>query len=209
MDAKRLKQAERDFLCRYPGGFEHPDMQEIVRKHTKARVGDFAREHLARKNFSDSDAIVDAMVKVVTKSSMISVFEKPRFRDAMRALPEFKREVIAKALKALLHGSQKRGFESLQAELTELKLAKWSLMTVVQAYYRPQVEVFVKPTTTKNIIANLKLDLVYKPTPSWEFYSAYREIINEIKNDVNPSLSPSNAAFCGFLMMVFDEGWNS
>ena len=32
-------------------------------------------------------------------------------------------------------------------------------------------------------------------------------MMEEIKEDVDPSLSPSNPAFCGFLMMVFDEAW--
>ncbi len=207
MDHKRLRKAEADFLRRYPGGFEHPDMLEIVKKHKKAKVSEFARENFAKKNFSDTDAVLDSMVKVVTKSSMVSVFEKPRFRDAIRELPRPNREAVVKALKALLHGSEKRGFESLLYELSRVKLAKWTLMTVVQAYYRPDKEVFIKPTTTKNIITNLGLDLVYKPQPTWEFYEAYRDIINKIKEDVDPSLSPSNPAFCGFLMMVFDEGW--
>jgi hypothetical protein len=60
----------------------------------------------------------------------------------------------------------------------------------------------VKPTTAKGIIRKLELDhLIYNPRPSWAFYEAYRETINEMKTRVHPSLSPNNAAFTGFLMM--------
>lgn len=210
VDLKRLKQAETQFLRRYPGGFEHPEMLELVKKHTKAKLTQFTQESFAKKNLNDPEEIVSSMITVVTRSSMISVFEKPRFRDAIRELPGSSRLTIAQALRKLLYGKQQQqGFEMLLDELTKVKLAKWTLMTVVQAYYKPDYEVFIKPTTTKNIISNLKLDLVYKPRPSWEFYSAYREIINELKPKVDPSLSPSNPAFCGFMMMVFDEAWDS
>ena len=75
-------------------------------------------------------------------------------------------------------------------------------MTIVMHHYRPQVDVFVKPTTTKNVIRQFELDdLVYRPRPSWGFYAAYRDAISEMKRHVHPSLSPNNAAFTGFLMM--------
>jgi hypothetical protein len=47
--------------------------------------------------------------------------------------------------------------------------------------------------------------LVYKPTPTWDFYTAYRDLINHAKTQVDSSLSPSNAAFSGFLMMAMEN----
>lgn len=207
MNYENLKMAEADFLKRYPGGFDHPEMVEVGKKHKKDQMVRLARECFARENFKNSDEILSSMVRVVTQSSMVSVFEKPRFRDMVKSLSPKEKDVIAKGLKDLLHGNEKRGFEAILAELINRKMAKWTLMTVIQNYYRPDTEVFIKPTTTKNIINNLELDLIYKPTPNWEFYEAYRDIINTMKKKVAKSLSPSNAAFCGFLMMVFDEGW--
>ena len=81
------------------------------------------------------------------------------------------------------------------------KLAKWTLVSVIPFYFKPRHEVFVKPMTTKGIIAQLDLDLHYRPLPSWGFYQAYRSIINQAKTTVDASLSHNNAAFCGFLMM--------
>ena len=75
-------------------------------------------------------------------------------------------------------------------------------MTIVMHHYRPQVDVFVKPTTTKNVIRQFELDdLVYNSRPSWAFYTGYRDAIETMKAHLNPSLSPNNAAFTGFLMM--------
>lgn len=52
-----------------------------------------------------------------------------------------------------------------------MRIAKWSLMTIYLAYFRPQTDIFVKPTTTKKIIRHLELNsLTYSPVPSWEFY---------------------------------------
>jgi hypothetical protein len=44
-------------------------------------------------------------------------------------------------------------------------------------------------------------DLEYRPRPSWSFYERYRSAISDMKAHVDPSLSPNNAAFTGFLMM--------
>jgi hypothetical protein len=207
MNYKRLKKAEADFLEHYPGGFEHPEMIKVGKKHKKDQMVRLAQESFAKENFKDSVEILSSMVKVVSQSSMVSVFEKPRFRDMVKSLSKKEKSVIARGLKDLLHGNEQRGFEVILAELVKRKMAKWTLMTVIQNYYRSDYDVFIKPTTTKNIISNLDLDLIYKPTPSWEFYEAYRDIVNKMKKRVAKSLSPSNAAFSGFLMMTFDEVW--
>jgi len=133
---------------------------------------------------------------------MISMFEKPKFRDYINGMTRDDREFLADAYKRMLHGSKRRGFEDIVDVLGDAKLAKWSLLTVCLYYYRPEKDVFVKPTTTKNAIQQFDLqDLIYKPRPSWDFYATYKDTINEMKSKVNPSLSPNNAAFTGFLMM--------
>jgi hypothetical protein len=47
--------------------------------------------------------------------------------------------------------------------------------------------------------------LEYKPLPTWAFYLGYRDLINTAKQQVDSSLSPSNAAFSGFLMMAMKD----
>ncbi|MFO2972478.1 hypothetical protein SCO12_13580 [Legionella pneumophila serogroup 10] len=201
MDIKRLKKAASDFLERYPGRFYHPEMIEIGKKHKMDKMVALAQGSFARQNFKNPDEIINVMLKIVSQSSLISIFEKPKFRDFIKRTPPNDKELIAKGLKELLHGNEQEGFEELLFQLQREKLAKWTLMTVFQAYFNPEVDVFIKPTTTKNIIKELNLDLVYSPLPSWKFYESYRDIINQMKTKIERSLAPSNAAFCGFLMM--------
>ncbi len=101
----------------------------------------------------------------------------------------------------MLHGDSEQGFNKVLDILVEGKIAKWSLMTICPLYLKPNEEVFVKPTTAKKIVAEIELPLEYKPRPSWEFYSAFRSAILEMKSHVDPSIATSNAAFTGFLMM--------
>ena len=82
------------------------------------------------------------------------------------------------------------------------KLAKWTLQTIIPIYHKPQTEVLVKPTTTKNVIEHFEIEnLIYKPTPTYSFYTKYRSLINKMKAEFDSSLSPNDAAFTGFLMM--------
>lgn len=204
MNLKRLKEAEAAFLKRYPGGFTNPEMTEVVKKHQPEKMRQLAAERFAKVNFKDIDTVVESMIKTVTQSSLVSVFEKPRFRDVVRTFSGAQKQVLANGLKELLHGNQSKGFNTLVDVLDSQKLAKWTLVTAIPSYYRPDEEVFVKPTTTKKIIANLELDLQYSARPTWEFYKPYREIINKLKKKVSRTLTPSNAVFCGFLMYSFD-----
>ena len=87
------------------------------------------------------------------------------------------------------------------------KIAKWAIVSAVPFYFSPRREVFVKPTTAKGILAFLEVDdLHYNATPSWEFYNGYRHLVTEIKKQDSPSLSPTNAALTGFLMMSLKRG---
>jgi hypothetical protein len=202
MNIQKLKQAEARFLEIYPQGFRDPAMLALGKKHKMEQLVTMAQANFAKNRFSDPEAIVKQMVTLVGRSSMVSMFEKPKFRDAVAAMNDKQLKSMAKGLKNLLHGHQQNGFEELVATLRPLKLAKWTLVTVVPNYYRPDDEVFIKPTTVKGAIQYFELQgLVYRPQPTWEFYAAYRQALLKMKSLVDPSLSPSNAAFGGFLMM--------
>ncbi len=201
MNEQKLRQAEKAFFDRYPGGFDHPEMIAIRKQHKLDRMVELAQESFTVRNFHHPDLIVENMVRIISRSSLISMFEKPKFRDFARSLSPLERQDLVRGLEELLHGTEQTGFEVLLAILRPWKLAKWSLTTVCQAYYRAQMEVFIKPTTAKGIIQTFELEgLQYKPSPTWDFYERYRAAINEMKTKVDPSLSPYNIAFTGFLM---------
>ncbi len=206
MNLKKLKQAEKAFLKEYPGGFNHPDMVDLGKKHKMEQMTMFTQESFSKKNFKTPEIIIDNMNKVVSRSSMVSMFEKPKFKKFVNSLFPRDKELLVSGLKKQLYGNEQKGFETLLELFQRAKIAKWPIMTVCPTYFRPQVEVFVKPTTAKGVIEFFELEsLQYRPTPSWAFYEAYRDIINEMKTRVDPSLSPSNAAFSGFLMMSLES----
>jgi len=203
MNLKKLREAEGLFLLNYPDGFASEALAPVRKKHNVDKLSEFAATALARKAFVNQAQVLDAIVRIVTRSSMVSMFEKPKFRDYVNGLGQSDRAALAAGFERLLHGRQEAGFDAILDILSEAKLARWSLMTIIPHHFRPQYDVFVKPTTTKNVIRQFELDgLVYRPRPSWAFYAAYREVINDMKARLNPSLSPNNAAFTGFLMMT-------
>ena len=206
MNLSKLKEAEANFLQRYPDGFAHPDMVEIGKKHKIDQMITSATEAFSQDQFANTNVIVESMIKIISRSSMVSMFEKPKFRDFVRNANEMVHGELTIGLNRLLHGNQQQGFDILVETLKPAKLAKWSLITIIPNYYYPDAEVFVKPTTAKGVIEHFEIsDLQYKPLPTWDFYHRYRDIILKMKGFVDDSLKPNNAAFCGFLMMSLNN----
>lgn len=112
MNLKKLKQAEEEFFNRYPGGFDNPEMIAIRKKHKLDKMIELAQDAFVKRNFKLPDLILENMIRVITRSSLVSVFEKPKFRDFVRSLPPKDRQTFAKGLEELLHGNEKLGFET-------------------------------------------------------------------------------------------------
>ena len=206
MNIEKLKAAEAAFFHRYPGGFADPEMVAIGKKHRMDKLIPRAAEQFSEDSFSRTGEVSENLTKFVSASSMVSVFEKPRFRDYTRSLNSNELEQMINGLHEMLYMDEEKGFNQFLGILRMGKLAKWTLMTVIPAYLRPDRDVFIKPTTVKNVISVFEIEnLVYRPQPSYDFYRRYRDIINGMKGHVDPSLSPGNAAFSGFLMMTMEQ----
>lgn len=202
MNIKKLKMAEASFLARFPRGFADPAMAPILKKHNVEKLSEFAQANLTRTHFNNPEHIADTLVRIVSRSSMVSMFEKPRFRDFVRSLNSHEKEHLAFAFEKRLYGRAKRaGFEEILGMLSHYKLAKWPLISAVPFYFAPTREAFVKPNTARGLIGYLEVeDMQYKPGPSWEFYRAYVKLLNEVKKEVDPSITANYAAISGFLM---------
>ena len=205
MNKQKLREAQARFLTRYPDGFEDPGMAYIKKKHDVDKLVAFAQENLTRSSFNRPELVAETVLKIVSRSSMVSRFEKPRFRDFIHSLNSNEKLALAQSFEKRLFGrSKKRGFDELVGMLQPFRLAKWSLVSVVPFYLYPQKEAFVKPTTAKGILLNLEVEgLVYRPTPTWDFYQSYQALLADIRDSVPPSLSPNYAALTGFLMSSF------
>lgn len=202
MNIAKLKEAEAAFLARYPEGFADAALAPIMKKHNVNKLSVFAQANLTKAHFNRPEHIADTLVRIVCRSSMVSLFEKPKFRDFVQSLNSHEKEYLAFAFEKRLHGRNKRtGFEECLGMLSQYKIAKWPIVSAVPFYFAPEKEAFVKPTTAKRIIAYLEVEgIEYRPAPSWEFYRAYVGLLDRVKREVHPSLSSNYAALSGFLM---------
>lgn len=203
MNLKKLKEAEASFFAFYPKGFEDEGLLPIIKRHNTAKIGESVREMFAAEKFSRTEEIGEGFAKIVSKSSLISLFEKPKVRDMVKAMSMEQQDMLAIGLYELLHADHEKGFRILVDVLSIYKLAKWSIVTLIPYYYARDKEFFIKPTTTKDIIKFFEIDgLEYKPKPTYEFYERYTKVLEEMKLQVSPLIGQDNAGFTGFLMMA-------
>ena len=211
MRIDKLFELQGDFFARFPDGFDDPEMVKRVKNHNVDKLAGQAQEMFDESQFGMPEAIVKNMILMISRSSMISMFDKPKFRDSVGAISPMEREILADGLFELLHGKKvsdkEKGFDQILEQLVRLKLGRWSLISAIPYYYNMTENWFIKPNTTKMILKYFEMDkeLVYKPRPSFEFYQDYSEFLTNLRDECDPKLSKSNAAFTGFLMMSINE----
>ena len=128
MNLSKLHEAEQSFLMRYPGGFADPEMQGIRKKHNVDKLVEFTQANLTRTSCLNPAHVSDTLIKIVSRSSMVSRFEKPPFRNFVETLDTDAREALAYAIEQRLFGRKQKGFELLVDMLARHKLAKWALV---------------------------------------------------------------------------------
>lgn len=205
MNLEKLKDLESEFLYRYPKGFKDEHFFPTMKKFKPEKLEAFAKEALKKENFTEPNLIVEGFYKTIQKSVMVSLFDKLKLKDALATLNSYEKDMLSIEIYELLYGDQKAGFEGLVEFLEQYHLAKWTLISIVPYSINRQSEYFIKPTTTKNIIKYFELnDLIYKPKPSYEFYEKYTHVLNQMKKELNPSLTFDNAAFTGFFKIAIE-----
>ncbi|MDA0790227.1 MAG: hypothetical protein O2780_12310 [Proteobacteria bacterium] len=203
MNIRKLREAEAHFLQQYPDGFADPAMEKIRKSHNVDQLARFTQTQLTPVRFNQPAGLMDDVLKIISRSSMVSRFEKPAFRSFVESMNSDDKARFANALQRRLLGKKKaEAFDEICEMLARHKLAKWSLVSAIPFYFSPNKEAFVKPTTAKGIIRYLEIEgLTYQPRPTWAFYSGYCRLLKDVKKQVSGSLSPNNAALTGFLMM--------
>ncbi len=198
--------AQKEFLRMYPGGFANDEMQVHVKKHKIDKMHDFAKEAFSKESFKDFEAVFNSIVKIISRSSVVSVFEKAKFRDFAKTMMMDQKIRLVEGLYDLLHEDKSDGFTKMAGILAEDKLAKWPLLTVIPYYYDTDGEIFIKPTTVKAVIKTFNLEgVVYNSKPTFGFYEAYKNEFLKMKEIVEPCVAPENGAFSGFLMMMVES----
>jgi len=202
MNVEKLKKLESEFLGRHPEGFKSKEFIKTMKKHNVSKHTIYLNEVLTEEHLGKGHIVFKDVAKVVLSSSLVSVFEKMRFRDFAADLTKAEKTRFVKGVSELLYGHEKSGFYMVYTLLNEHRLAKWPIITVFRVYAFPKKDVLMKPTVVKKVIAHLDLDLKYDSDPSYTLYRKYRAAINKMKKEVALSLRPNNLAFTGFLMLI-------
>lgn len=207
MRIDKLFELQGDFFARFPDGFDDPEMVKIRKKHNVDKLSAQAQEMFSETQFGKPESIIQNMILLVSRSSMIFRFDKAKFRDGIGSISPLEREQLADHLFELLHGKKEKGFDHVLQQLVALKIGSWSMISAIPYYYDMHENWFIKPNTTKMILKYFEVDkeLVYKPRPSFEFYRDYSQFLTDLRDEADPKLSISNAAFTGFLMMGINE----
>ncbi|OHD84373.1 MAG: hypothetical protein A2Y52_05930 [Sulfuricurvum sp. RIFCSPLOWO2_02_43_6] len=206
MNLEKLKAAEANFFAFYPKGFADEALLPIIKRHNTAKIGESVQEMFAPERFSRTEEICESFAKIVSKSSLISLFAKPKVRDMVKQMSMEQQDMLAIGLYEVLHGNKEKGFTILVDVLGIYKLAKWSIVTLIPYYYARDKDFFIKPTTTKDIIKFFEISgMEYKPRPTYEFYERYTKVLEEMKSQVSPLIGEDNAGFTGFLMMAMKK----
>jgi len=111
-------------LKKHPGGFLSEEMQALGKKHRIAKMISFSQDAFKKTAFRRHQVVVEDMVWVVSRASMVSMFEKPKFRDVGHGLSPAEISQLSNGLKNLLHANQQKGFQQMVEILLPAKLAK-------------------------------------------------------------------------------------
>lgn len=94
MNLQKLQEAEAYFLELYPQGFEDVGLLPIIKRHNTAKIGEQVRELFAKENFTQPEIICENFAKIVSKSTLISLFEKPKVRDMIKSMRMERRDMF-------------------------------------------------------------------------------------------------------------------
>ncbi len=202
MNIEKLKDLQEEFLEVYPKAFEDEKLLPIMKKFNPCKLEELSKEAFSKQKFSTPEIICEDFLKIIFKSVVISLYDKLKLRDAIKAMNIYEKDMFSIALYDLLYKNKKQGMNDLVEILTPHKLAKWTIISIIPYYLNRQKEYFIKPTTTKSIIEYLEIEnLVYKPKPSYEFYVNYKKVLDTLKPTVNKALKKDNVYFTAFIRM--------
>ncbi|MFY9075176.1 hypothetical protein CRU99_10770 [Malaciobacter mytili] len=202
MNIEKLKDLQEEFLEVYPKAFEDEKLLPIMKKFNPCKLEELSKEAFSKQKFSTPEIICEDFLKIIFKSVVISLYDKLKLRDAIKAMNIYEKDMFSIALYDLLYKNKKQGMNDLVEILAPHKLAKWTIISIIPYYLNRQKEYFIKPTTTKSIIEYLEIEnLVYKPKPSYEFYVNYKKVLDTLKPTVNKALKKDNVCFTAFIRM--------
>ena len=78
-------------------------MVAVGKKHRVDQIAEQTQTLLAKDKFRQQGQVMDDIIRVISRSSMVSMFEKPKFRDYVNGLSRDDRAYLAAGFKEMLH----------------------------------------------------------------------------------------------------------
>ncbi len=185
----------RKFELYYPEGFSD-DAYLIAERSTRERAHQAWQRELGPQALSrqlargEYRAIADAALRVESRTSLLSSFEKMALRDALR--PAAGARLFAHELHAFLHGRgpARRRFEDWVQALDELpragaRVCTWPVATAFGFLARPDRHLLLKPQVTRRAARAYGFDLPYQPQPCWRVYESLLTFAAIVRRDLD------------------------
>ncbi len=150
------------------------------------KLADFAHTHLTEAALSRPQRFVDTLLTIVSRSSMVSRFEKPPFREFLDGLDSKDKRRLTEAFGKRLFGRKKReGFAEIVDLLARYKLARWSLVSAICtsiSHPRRRLSSNLR-RPERSLPFSTSRSFNTTPRPSWAFYVGYRNLILDIEGE--------------------------
>lgn len=179
--------ARERFLKYFPAGFDDPDYAPHERDDKDAAKR-FIDENLPIGRIPAEPSPGPVALKAFQATNLLSPFEKVRLKDALngpRAL-QFLESAEAFAL-----GDVADGLRGMAAALKPHDGAKWTVVTYLPYFWRPETHMFLKPEATIEYAARVghRFAHVYKSDLDPSVYECLLDLTEETKRRI-ADLSP-------------------
>lgn len=186
-----IKFIEQSFLRQFPNGLQDDEFKMLGKKHQSSdRIIKMFKESITIKNLttrneSIQEETMKSIIKAISQSTLISTFEKVAFKNYIKDTKIHK--PFMEALANMLHDCNEDTMNafvhvcSLKKNETNANIAKWPIVTFFLAYFDPQNEIFIKPTTIKQVAYIMNVDIEYQALPNFNTYKKARKMILDFK----------------------------
>ncbi|MDH6603602.1 hypothetical protein OKW23_000742 [Bacilli bacterium PM5-9] len=179
------------FLLKYPNGLNDQAFIDLSKKHKSSyKILEIVKNEIDLESFVLEDTYhinknISLIIKIVTRSSMISVFEKVAFKHYLEdsKIHSIFLNALYHMLKDFNEDTMNEFVYVLNMRKVEInrKVATWPLITFFLIYFDEYNEVFIKPTTIKRLAKLLECDIKYESMPNYMTYQNVKKMVLEYK----------------------------
>ncbi|XPV53703.1 MAG: hypothetical protein ACNI3H_01090 [Halarcobacter ebronensis] len=107
MNIEKLKDLEAEFFEEYPKAFEDERLLKLMKKFNPSKLEELSKQYFHKDNFSQPEIVCENFIKIVSKSVVVSFYDKMKLKDAIKDMGMYQKDMFSIALYDLLHGNKK------------------------------------------------------------------------------------------------------